>query len=416
MRGLHIESATHPIKAITYQIASSFSSRWPHITRNAAKLLLQGTSPIKPTPEITGVIVSFICSAESSQILTHPALTEQVADVLSRFATPCVRTTTASGDAITKLGTVGVALFYLIELSLILTHPALTEQVASLHSRFATTCVRTIKPPGDATTKLSTIAVLIHVVECSPILAQPALTEQAAHITSHFNYVCVLSIEVFGVAITNFKAVVFPIICLLEHAPLLAHHRLIGHIADAHSCLVDTCMRNIDGSGSAVAKLSTGVTRAFWLPSRAKDTLLTPLQIDGNDAQLRSQQLLRSALALMYRRTGVRYGRTLLYSAGARLTNFAPIGDLINVVMRVLLPSMQLKAPYQYSFEVRCLLRDDMSGEVVRAVSHKVKGPDKPEPVNPSSIEPLANAFVSPVSDPVPDDAPAAPLIQGATH
>ena len=442
MRGLHIESATHPIKAITYQITSSFSSKWSHLIKNAANLLLQGISSIKQTLEITGVTVSFICSAESSQILTHPALTEQVADVLSLFATPCVRTTTVSGDAITKLGTVVVALFYLIELSPVLTHPALTEQVADLHSHFATTCVRTIKPPGDAITKLSTVAVtLIYLVEFSPFLAHPALTEQVAHITSPFDYVCVLSIEVFGVAITNLNAVAFTIICLLEHAPLLAHHGLTGQIADAHSCLVDTCIRNIVGSGSVIAKLSTGVTKAFWLPSRAMETLLAPLQINGNHAQLRSQQPLGSALTLMDRRAGARYGRALLYSAGARQTDFAPIGDLINIVMRVLLPSMQLKAPYQYYFEVRCLLRDDMSGEVVRAVSHKVKGPDKPEPVNPSSSEALGNAFVrahiepfefvgcrahfSVVSNdrlrgvaapPSLDNAPTAPLMQRAAH
>ena len=310
-------------------------------------------------------------------------MTEQVADALSHFATTCVRTIKVSGDAITKLSTVVVTLIYLIEFSPILAHPALTEQVADALSHFATTCVRTIKLPGDAITKLSTVVVtLIYLIEFSPILAHPALTEQVAHILSHFDDVCVLSIEGFGAAITNLNVVVVTIICFVEPSSLLAHHALTGQIADAHSRLVDTCIRNIDGSGSAIAKFSTGVTKAYWSANRAMEALLAPLQINGNHAQLRSQQPPGLALSLMYRRAGVRYGRALLCNAGARQTDFTPIGDYISIVMRVLSPSIQLKSPFQYSCEVRCLLRDDMSDELELAVSHKVKGLDNPVPMD----------------------------------
>ena len=189
-------------------------------------------------------------------------------------------------------------------------------------------------------------------------------------------------------------SVVVTFIYLVEFSSILAHPGLTEQVADVLSHFVDICVRNIEGSGGAIAKFITGITMAYWPINRAEDALLALQQINEDLAQLRSQQPPGSALSLMYGRAGVHYGRALLCNAGVRKSDFTLLGDCINTASRVTSLSTQLKSPLLFSFEVRCLLGDDMRDEIESAGLHKVKGRDKPVAVYQFPAEPLDNDMV----------------------
>ena len=149
-------------------------------------------------------------------------------------------------------------------------------------------------------------------------------------------------------------------------------------MADVLATFVDSCVKNIEGTGGQVAKFITGM--AYWPINRAEDALLGIQAISDELAELRAHQPPGSALSLVYSRAGVHYGRALLCNAGAQKSDFTLLGDCINTASRVasLSLSVQLKVPLLFSFEVRCLLGDDMREELESLGMHKVKGRDKP--------------------------------------
>eukprot|EP00670_Eutreptiella_braarudii_P001141 CAMPEP_0174289338 /NCGR_PEP_ID=MMETSP0809-20121228/24632_1 /TAXON_ID=73025 ORGANISM="Eutreptiella gymnastica-like, Strain CCMP1594" /NCGR_SAMPLE_ID=MMETSP0809 /ASSEMBLY_ACC=CAM_ASM_000658 /LENGTH=868 /DNA_ID=CAMNT_0015387227 /DNA_START=33 /DNA_END=2639 /DNA_ORIENTATION=+ len=173
-------------------------------------------------------------------------------------------------------------------------------------------------------------------------------------------------------------SVVITFIYLVEFSAILSHPGLTEQCAEVLSTFVDVCVRNIEGSGGNVAKFITGICMAYWPINRAEDALTSIAQISEDLGQLRGQQPPGSALSLMYSRAGVHYGRAMLCNAGTRKSDFTLLGDCINTASRVASLAVTLKSPLLFSFEVRCLLGDEMREEIESAGMHQVKGRDKP--------------------------------------
>nr|BAD20736.1 putative alpha subunit of photoactivated adenylyl cyclase [Eutreptia viridis] len=167
-------------------------------------------------------------------------------------------------------------------------------------------------------------------------------------------------------------------IYLVEFSTILANPNLTEQVADILIAFVDSCVKNVEGSGGSVAKFITGICMAYWPINRAEDALLGLQAISDDLAELRAHQPPGSALSLVYSRAGVHYGRALLCNAGMQKSDFTLLGDCINTASRVTSLSVQLKVPLLFSFEVRCLLGDDMREELESLGMHKVKGRDKP--------------------------------------
>lgn len=173
-------------------------------------------------------------------------------------------------------------------------------------------------------------------------------------------------------------SVVVTFIYLVEFSSILSHPGLTEQCAEVLSTFVDVCVRNIEGSGGNIAKFITGICMAYWPINRAEDALTALQQINEDLAQLRGAQAPGSALSLMYSRSGVHYGRAMLCNAGTRKSDFTLLGDCINTSSRVASLAVTLKSPLLFSFEVRCLLGDEMRDEIETAGMHQVKGRDKP--------------------------------------
>nr|BAD20730.1 putative alpha subunit of photoactivated adenylyl cyclase [Colacium sideropus] len=173
-------------------------------------------------------------------------------------------------------------------------------------------------------------------------------------------------------------SVVVTFIYLVEFSSILAHPGLTEQCADVLAAFVDACVRNVEGTGGQIAKFITGICMAYWPINRAEDALVGLQQLSEDLAELRSQQPPGSALSLVYSRCGVHYGRALLCNAGTRKSDFTLLGDCINTASRITSLSVKLNVPLLLSFEVRCLLGDEMREELESAGLHKVKGRDKP--------------------------------------
>nr|BAD20737.1 putative beta subunit of photoactivated adenylyl cyclase [Eutreptia viridis] len=173
-------------------------------------------------------------------------------------------------------------------------------------------------------------------------------------------------------------SVVVTFIYLVEFSSILSHPGLTEQCAEVLSTFVDVCVKNVEGSGGNIAKFITGICMAYWPINRAEDALTSIAQISEDLGQLRGQQPPGSALSLMYSRAGVHYGRAMLCNAGSRKSDFTLLGDCINTASRVASLAVTLKSPLLFSFEVRCLLGDEMRDEIEGAGMHSVKGKDKP--------------------------------------
>nr|BAD20731.1 putative beta subunit of photoactivated adenylyl cyclase [Colacium sideropus] len=173
-------------------------------------------------------------------------------------------------------------------------------------------------------------------------------------------------------------SVVVTFIYLVEFGSILSNPNLTEQAAEVLSTFVDVCVKNVEGSGGNIAKFITGICMAYWPINRAEDALTSIQQISEDLAQLRSQQAPGSAVSLMYSQAGVHYGRAMLCNAGTRKSDFTLLGDCINTTSRVATLAKKLKTPLLFSFEVRCLLGDEMREEIEGAGMHQVKGRDKP--------------------------------------
>jgi class 3 adenylate cyclase len=173
-------------------------------------------------------------------------------------------------------------------------------------------------------------------------------------------------------------SVVVTFIYLVEFGSILSNPNLTEQAAEILSTFVDTCVKNVEGSGGNIAKFITGICMAYWPINRTEDALSAIQQISEDLAQLRSQQPPGSAIALMYSQAGVHYGRALLCNAGSRKSDFTLLGDCINTTSRIATLAKKLRTPLLFSFEVRCLLGEEMREEVESAGMHQVKGRDKP--------------------------------------
>nr|BAD20733.1 putative alpha subunit of photoactivated adenylyl cyclase [Euglena stellata] len=189
-------------------------------------------------------------------------------------------------------------------------------------------------------------------------------------------------------------SVVITFIYLVEFSSILAHPGLTEQCADILEAFVDACVRNIEGTGGQVAKFITGICMAYWPINRAEDAIVGLQQLSEDLAELRSQQPPGSALSLVYSRCGVHYGRALLCNAGFRKADFTLLGDCINTASRITSLSVKLKVPLLLSFEVRCLLGDEMREELENSGLHKVKGRDKPVQVYQFNAPELDSAMV----------------------
>nr|Q8S9F2.1 RecName: Full=Photoactivated adenylate cyclase subunit alpha; AltName: Full=Photoactivated adenylyl cyclase subunit alpha [Euglena gracilis]BAB85619.1 alpha subunit of photoactivated adenylyl cyclase [Euglena gracilis]CAJ57393.1 photoactivated adenylate cyclase-like protein, alpha subunit [Euglena gracilis] len=189
-------------------------------------------------------------------------------------------------------------------------------------------------------------------------------------------------------------SVVVTFIYLVEFSSILAHPGLTEQCADILAAFVDACVRNVEGTGGQVAKFITGICMAYWPINRAEDALVGLQQLSEDLAELRSQQPPGSALSLIYSRCGVHYGRALLCNAGFRKADFTLLGDCINTASRITSLSVKLKVPLLLSFEVRCLLGDEMREELESSGLHKVKGRDKPVQVYQFNAPELDSAMV----------------------
>nr|BAD20735.1 putative beta subunit of photoactivated adenylyl cyclase [Euglena quartana] len=173
-------------------------------------------------------------------------------------------------------------------------------------------------------------------------------------------------------------SVVVTFLYLVEFGTILSKPNLTEQAAEVLSTFVDVCVKNVEGSGGNIAKFITGVCMAYWPINRAEDAIQAIQQISDDLAQLRSQQPPGSAISLMYSQAGVHYGRALLCNAGTRKSDFTLLGDCINTTSRIATLAKKLKTPLLFSFEVRCLLGDEMREEIESAGMHQVKGRDKP--------------------------------------
>nr|Q8S9F1.1 RecName: Full=Photoactivated adenylate cyclase subunit beta; AltName: Full=Photoactivated adenylyl cyclase subunit beta [Euglena gracilis]BAB85620.1 beta subunit of photoactivated adenylyl cyclase [Euglena gracilis] len=173
-------------------------------------------------------------------------------------------------------------------------------------------------------------------------------------------------------------SVVVTFIYLVEFGSILSNPNLTEQAAEVLSTFVDVCVKNVEGSGGNIAKFITGICMAYWPINRTEEALTAIQQISEDLAQLRSQQAPGSAVSLMYSQAGVHYGRAMLCNAGSRKSDFTLLGDCINTTSRIATLAKKLKTPLLFSFEVRCLLGDEMREEIEGAGMHQVKGRDKP--------------------------------------
>nr|BAD20732.1 putative beta subunit of photoactivated adenylyl cyclase [Euglena stellata] len=173
-------------------------------------------------------------------------------------------------------------------------------------------------------------------------------------------------------------SVIVTFIYLVEFGSILSNPDLTEQAAEVLGTFVDVCVKNVEGSGGNIAKFITGICMAYWPINRAEDALTSIQQISEDLAQLRSQQAPGSAITLMYSQAGVHYGRAMLCNAGTRKSDFTLLGDCINTTSRVATLAKKLKTPLLFSFEVRCMLGDEMREEIEGAGMHQVKGRVKP--------------------------------------
>nr|P84739.2 RecName: Full=Photoactivated adenylate cyclase subunit alpha-like protein ST- [Euglena gracilis]CAJ57396.1 photoactivated adenylate cyclase-like protein, alpha subunit [Euglena gracilis] len=190
------------------------------------------------------------------------------------------------------------------------------------------------------------------------------------------------------------RSVVLTFIYLVEFSSILAHPGLTEQCADILAAFVEASVRNCEGTWGLVAKFITGTCVAYWPINRAEDALVGLQQLSEDLAVLRSYQPPGSALSRIYSRRGVHYGRALLCNAGFRKADFTLLGDCINTASRITSLSVKLKVPLLLSFEVRCLLGDEMREELERSALHKVKGRDKPVQVYQFNAPELDSALV----------------------
>nr|P84742.1 RecName: Full=Photoactivated adenylate cyclase subunit beta-like protein 1224-5/1F [Euglena gracilis]CAJ57399.1 photoactivated adenylate cyclase-like protein, beta subunit [Euglena gracilis] len=165
---------------------------------------------------------------------------------------------------------------------------------------------------------------------------------------------------------------------LVDFGSMLSIPNLTEQAAEVLTTFVDGCVKNVEGSGGSIAKFTTGICMAQWPINRTVEALTAIQQISEDLAQLRSQQAPGSAVSLMYSQAGLHYGRGMLCNAGSRKSDFTLL-DFINTTSRIATLANKLKTPLLFhSFDVRCLLGDEMREEIEGAGMHQVKGRDKP--------------------------------------
>nr|P84738.2 RecName: Full=Photoactivated adenylate cyclase subunit alpha-like protein 1224-5/1F [Euglena gracilis]CAJ57395.1 photoactivated adenylate cyclase-like protein, alpha subunit [Euglena gracilis] len=104
LKDSHIDNITKDpaIKTILIEIARSFSSMWSYLPRNAANMVLLGKNPNKQAPEPMSVVVTVIYLVEFSVIMAHPGLSEQCPDILPAFVDACVPHVDGTGGEVAK--------------------------------------------------------------------------------------------------------------------------------------------------------------------------------------------------------------------------------------------------------------------------------------------------------------------------
>ena len=173
-------------------------------------------------------------------------------------------------------------------------------------------------------------------------------------------------------------SVVHAFIYLVECDSMFEQRHVHKQCADVMTAFIDTCLTAVEKSGGMVANLMTGVCLAYWPIHRAEDALCAIQGINTQLAELRAAQPAGSALSLLHTRAAVHHGLALLCNAGTKKSNFTVLGECVNTCSRIGSVAAELKRPLLLSFEVRCLLSDDVREDLECLGAHQVKGRRQP--------------------------------------
>eukprot|EP00668_Euglena_longa_P006766 GGOE01008085.1.p1 GENE.GGOE01008085.1~~GGOE01008085.1.p1 ORF type:complete len:827 (-),score=217.49 GGOE01008085.1:1135-3615(-) len=90
------------IPTLLGQVAQAFLSMWQYLPRSSADIVLQGKDPRKEPPESRDVVIAFVQIVEFHAILSHPALSGYVADLVGLFMDVCAQNMEGSGGQVAK--------------------------------------------------------------------------------------------------------------------------------------------------------------------------------------------------------------------------------------------------------------------------------------------------------------------------